>query len=370
MTQLFAGVMSGTSLDGIDAILGSFGDDGSVSIKQTIFEPYPDDFQAILAKLMANPQEDSEIARLVDHQLGVLFSKAVLGLIENYSSEEIAAIGCHGQTILHEPDINSPFSWQAGDGIEISRRTGLPVVVDFRSADMRAGGQGAPFAPFFHNFAFRNATRTTAIVNIGGISNVTYLPAKNSEEDVIGFDTGPGNTLSNQWVKLHKNQPYDQDGCWALSSKPDTALLRFLMLDPYFNKPAPKSLDTRQFDIDWLQNRLNEYGKDLSADVVQSTIAAFSADTIWQGIRLWMPPVEQIFLCGGGAYNTAIVNRLKEISGKSVSTTDELGVSPNHVEACTFAWLAKCRISGIPASIPSVTGASKSVLLGKIFSPG
>ena len=368
MGDLYAGVMSGTSLDGIDSVLASFDAPGSIKIQKSTFEPYPQEFRLTLKLLLDDPQPDSKLASEVDSTLGNLFADTILRLLEDQPKEDVQAVGCHGQTIIHRPNANPPYTWQAGDGNIIAQKTGLPVVTDFRSADMRAGGQGAPLAPAFHQFAFQSTEEPRAVVNIGGIANVSYLPADLNEK-VIGFDTGPGNSLSDQWINLHKDLPYDKDGQWALSSDADGNLLNQLMTDQYFEQPNPKSLDSRYFSIDWLLSNIREVRPEPTIAVIQSTIAALTAESIWQGIWLFMPPVQKIFLCGGGAYNLAIVKRLEDISGLHVANSEELGIAPDLVEACAFAWFAERRMANSCANLPSVTGASREVVLGSIIQP-
>ena len=368
MGDLYAGVMSGTSLDGIDSVLASFDAPGSIKIQKSTFEPYPHEFRSTLKLLLNDPQPDSKLASEVDSTLGGLFADAILRLLEDQPKDDVQAVGCHGQTIIHRPNANPPYTWQAGDGNIIAQKTGLPVVTDFRSADMRAGGQGAPLTPAFHQFAFQSTEEARAVVNIGGIANVSYLPADLTEK-VIGFDTGPGNALSDQWINLHKGFPYDKDGQWALSSDIDENLLNQLMTDQYFQQPNPKSLDSRYFSIDWLQSNIRGVWPEPNIPVIQSTIAALTAESIWQGIRLLMPPVQKIYLCGGGAHNQAIVKRLEDTSELQVANSEELGMAPDLVEACAIAWFAERRMVNSCANLPSVTGASREVMLGSIIQP-
>ena len=366
--NLFIGMMSGTSLDGIDSVLASFDSDGALRIHDNRYDPYSRDFRSNLKSLLDDPRFDSDLAQEIDRSLGEVYSDSIVRLIDNHSIDGICAVGCHGQTIIHRPDANPPFSWQAGDGSIIARRTKIPVVVDFRTADMQAGGQGAPLAPAFHRYAFQSTHESRAIVNIGGISNVTILSA-DSGQSVLGFDTGPGNALSDQWTQLHQDQPYDKNGQWALSCPVDENLLELLMDEPYFRQPAPKSLDSREFSMEWLDRKIQE--SDLKPDPshIQSTLAALTADSIWLGIQSGMRPVQAIYLCGGGAHNRAIVQRLEKVSKLELKKTDQLGIPPDLVEACAFAWLAERRINNRPGNLPSVTGASREVVLGRIITP-
>lgn len=360
--------MTGTSLDGVDAVLVSFASEPRVRVIRSGFTPFSDNLRAQISDLMRDPRRERSLARQVDHALSSLYCDAVVELIEGRSVEEIRAIGCHGQTILHQPATDEPFSWQAGDGKRLAELTGIAVVDDFRTADMQHGGQGAPLAPAFHQYAFGSDTSSVAVVNIGGIANVSYLAAGGGSP-VTGFDTGPGNALSDRWIEAHKAQPYDENGAWARSAQPNEILLTELLSDNYFQEAPPKSLDTRYFSMAWLQKRLAANKVELDPAVVQSTLAAFSADSIWLGISQWLPKVQQLVLCGGGAHNQAIASRLVQVSGLEVSTTAQLGISPDDVEACAFAWLAERRMNDIAASQPSVTGASRQVVLGSINYP-
>lgn len=368
MSNLYAGLMSGTSLDGIDAILASFPQDARVKIHCSGFTPFPDQLRAQLMDLLNDPRRDRALARRIDIQLGKLYADAVSQVLQDHSASEVRAIGCHGQTILHEPSIESPFSWQAGDATTLANCTGIPVVDDFRTADMHQGGQGAPLAPAFHQFAFGAGNQAIVVVNIGGIANVTYLPA-NRNEPVIGFDTGPGNSLSDRWIRKSKGLPFDRGGQWAMTTQSNSDLLTAFMQDDYLREAPPKSLDTRYFSLEWLYQKLKSLDALLQEEVVQSTIAEFSAQSIWRAIEDWLPQVSQIVVCGGGAHNQAILNHLARLSGLEVVTSAAFGLSPDDVEACAFAWLAERRMSGIPANLPSVTGAQTRVLLGSITYP-
>lgn len=367
-SSLYVGLMSGTSIDGIDAVLASFSSEPRVKVRRSAFIPFSDALRSLIADLMNDPRRERNIARQVDAELTAQYSQAVLQVAEGCPKNRIRAIGCHGQTILHRPSTRNPFSWQAGDGEMLAQLTGIPVVDDFRSEDMRCGGQGAPLAPAFHQFAFASDDAAVAVVNIGGIANATYLPASGNGA-VTGFDTGPGNALSDRWVQTCKGLPFDKDGAWAQSASPDQSLLETFMRDRYFFQAPPKSLDARHFGPDWLRRHLDTSFPELEAAVVQSSLCAFTADSIWHGIRKWMPPVERIVVCGGGAHNRAMMARLRQVSRLEVATTQVYGLSPDYVEACAFAWLAERRVNGIPANLPSVTGASRKVLLGSISCP-
>lgn len=366
MDDVYVGQMSGTSLDGIDTALASFSDNGVVRLHATRYDAYPDSVRSSLLELLDDPLPNSELAKEVDARLAELYARAAAKILKNARRESVKAIGCHGQTILHQPQGESPFSWQAGDHVTLAKLTGLPVIGDFRAADIQAGGHGAPLAPAFHAYAFAHSAENRCIVNIGGIANITCLPAEPSK-DVIGFDTGPGNSLSDQWIRMHRRLPYDQDGKWALSQNVDEALLARLADDAYFRQLPPKSLDARKFSMSWLAEKLA--GTDASAATVQSTLSALTAETIVQGLRLGMEQAQAIFVCGGGAKNDAIIEQLRRRSGLPVAATDALGVPSDHVESVAFAWLARQHLNDAAGNLPSVTGAREAVVLGRKFAP-
>ncbi len=368
MTQVYAGLMTGTSMDGIDCVLATFESRGAVQLQYQSYAAFSPQIQRRLKVLLAAPEPQSALAQELDYELGELYAAALLEAIDATGIREIAAAGCHGQTIIHCPDANPPYSWQLGDGSVIANCTGLPVVIDFRTADMQAGGQGAPLAPAFHQSVFSSHFESRAVVNIGGISNATCLPA-NAREPVLGFDTGPGNALLDQWIQRHRDLPYDDAGQWALTAPVDAELLACLLDDPYFKQPIPKSLDCRYFSMDWLATKMSTLRHQPDPAAVQMTLAALTADTIAMAIEAWMASVKTIYLCGGGVNNAAIVMRLKERSKREVLSTEKLGVPPEMVEACAFAWFAMRRLANLPANLPSVTGAACEVQLGRIIMP-
>ncbi len=368
MESCYIGLMSGSSMDGIDSVLVSFHQNNQPQVLGSEYTPYSDNTRAKLKELLKSPIRESELAREMEAELGQLYAQSIRKLMTGNEIFGINAVGCHGQTILHSPETRPSFSWQLGDASVVANQTGLPVVSNFREADMLAGGQGAPLAPAFHQAVFRGRNKARAIVNIGGISNVTFLPS-NESEDTIGFDTGPGNVLCDAWTFMHKGQRYDADGQWALSSEPNEELLDILMSAPYFSRPIPKSLDTREFGIDWLLQQLDRLGLVLKQSEVQSTLAKFTAKSILFEIGARLPAVDEIYVCGGGAKNQAIMQHLREGSNVQVHDTTKLGIPPDLVEACAFAWLAQRRIQNLPGNIPSVTGARSKVVLGEITYP-
>lgn len=364
----YIGLMSGTSMDAIDTALVRFDND---SFKLTEYEQYPLDNQVrihVRELTAASPQADIDKYHTL---LGTLFAGAVLKLIRQSGipAEDITAIGSHGQTILHLPDADPPRTLQIGDAAVIADTTGITTVADFRRMDMEAGGQGAPLAPALHASLFRSAETNRCILNLGGIANITVLPA-DMNEAVTGFDTGPGNGLLDDWNRLHNHTDMDTDGNWALSGTPDRDLLKLCLADPYFNRSFPKSTGRDYFNMQWLQQMLGRLGTGVRPEDIQATLLQLTVTSIADAIKALAVKINELYLCGGGTHNSAMVNGLGEqLPGISIKSTQKLGLDPDAVEAVTFAWLAKRRLEGKPGNLPSVTGASRPVLLGTIYEP-
>jgi anhydro-N-acetylmuramic acid kinase len=378
--MLYIGLMSGTSADAIDAALLRLPPGGGFELLATHAHPLPAELKNRIAALCepgagvageALRERDrlDELGAL-DTRLGELFAQAALALLAKtgHRPVEIRAIGSHGQTLRHRPAGADPFTLQLGNPAVIAERTGITTVADFRRRDLAAGGQGAPLAPAFHAFAFRAARCARAILNIGGIANLTYLPAGESTETVLGFDTGPGNTLLDQWIRRTLGEDYDRDGAWAAGGRPQAALLEVLLADPYFRRLPPKSTGREYFHLGWLERALAHFAAPPSPQDVQATLLALTARSIAQALREYLPPVGELFVCGGGAHNRALLARLaEELPGIPVRTTDSLGLAPDWVEAAAFAWLAHRTLEGLPGNLPSVTGAARAVILGGIY---
>ncbi len=363
--QLFIGLMSGTSADGVDAALVCFDDDKPIPIK-TQFTPYSDETRAAVQALMQ--AGENELVRMgeLDTQLGEIFSSAALALCEDIEKQDVIAIGSHGQTVRHHPDADFPFTLQLGNGAVITERTGITTVNDFRSADIAAGGQGAPLAPGFHNAVFRSAHESRAIINIGGIANVTCLPA-DAHKEVTGFDTGPGNTLLDLWISQQKGQKFDRDGAWAAQGKAIQGLLDNMLNDSYFSKLPPKSTGQEYFNQKWLKENLKN-DDSLPPQDVQATLLQLTTQSITHSLERFLPPGDAVYVCGGGANNTALIKMLDNaLPDGKVATTADLGINPNWVEAVAFAWLAKQTLEGKPGNIPSVTGARHECVLGAVY---
>lgn len=358
--ELYVGLMSGTSLDGIDAVLADLGQTQPRLLARH-YAPFDD---ALRNELLALHQPgDNELHRtqLAGNRLARLYAAAVNALLgtANTASAKIQAIGCHGQTIRHRPEHG--YTLQIGNAALLAELTGITVVSDFRSRDIAAGGQGAPLVPAFHDKVLRHPTSHRVIINIGGISNLTDLPPGAATS---GFDCGPGNLLLDAWCMQHLGKPYDDGGAWAASGKVLPALLEKMLAEPFFTLPPPKSSGRDLFDMAWLRGKLQ--GGEAEADV-QATLLELTCRTIAQAVRQYCAGAKEIHLCGGGAHNLALHCRLTALlPGSSVQTTDALGVDGDYLEAVAFAWLAQQALHGKPANLPAVTGAKHPCVLGAI----
>lgn len=366
--SIFIGLMSGTSMDGIDAVAVSFsGAKPKILAKHT--HPIPDTMRLALAELNhSNHNELHQLATL-DMQLGELFSEATLSLLKNsdLSAADITAIGSHGQTIRH--NVSSPpfYSIQIGNAHLIAHQTGIPTIADFRQKDIIAGGQGAPLVPAFHQAIFHSEQNDRIILNIGGISNITNLWTETARQ-TSGFDTGPGNLLMDAWVKKHLNQDYDDKGQWAKSGTLNQRLLKSLLDDPYFLAAPPKSTGREMFNLSKLEQQIKDLLIEDSPENIQATLAEFTSRSIANAITQWGPKNGEIFICGGGAHNKHLLGLLSiKLPKFRIETTEALGLDPDWVEACAFAWLANQHLAQLPGNLPAVTGASKAMILGAYY---
>jgi anhydro-N-acetylmuramic acid kinase len=365
----FIGLMSGTSADGIDAALVDIGADSKTVLVATYHTPYPAEVLQDLTVLSEADQGEYPKLEELDRQLGVLFADAVNRLLQvsGIDKSEISAIGSHGHTVRHEPDAADPFSLQIGMASVIAEQTGIVTVADFRTSDIAVGGQGAPLVPAFHQAAFSSRNTNRTICNIGGIANVTYLPADKSQP-VLGFDTGPGNTLMDHWIKQQKDLDFDANGDWASQGERHDLLLNALMADAYFDQPPPKSTGKEHFNLHWVATIVETLSTEFKPIDVQATLAMLTATSIAKAISDFLSGTQEIYLCGGGCKNRHLVSLLKELcSPLPIDDTSALGVDPDWVEAVAFAWLAKQTLEGKPGNLPSVTGARSAVPLGKVF---
>lgn len=365
--RYYIGLISGTSLDAIDAALVCFSDQ-HCELQQSLALPIADDIRQEALSLL-NPG-NNELARLcrLDVQLGRLFADAVQALLAkaDLDASAISAIGSHGQTLRHYPDDAFPTSLQIGDPNIIVEQTGITTVADFRRRDMAAGGQGAPLVPAFHQAMLQDSRYHRVVVNIGGIANITVL-TKDLSQPVIGFDTGPGNALSDSWTQKHLHQTHDKEGQWAAGGTCHQALLDTLMNDPYFEQAPPKSTGRETFNLRWLEKSLQNFS-DLKPQDIQATLVELTAITLAQAILKHAPGTEQILICGGGTHNKFLMQRLAvHLPEQVIQSTSSLGIDPDWVEAMAFAWLAKQTLNGQAGNLVSVTGARHPLILGGIY---
>ncbi|MEE9426078.1 MAG: anhydro-N-acetylmuramic acid kinase [Methylococcales bacterium] len=367
----YIGLMSGTSLDGIDAALVDF-TSSQPQLITCYYQAFNTELQTRLKNLCYQNTVNLPEFGSLDCELGTLFAQSVAQLLTqaNLPATNITAIGSHGQTIYHSPHTVQPFSLQIGDPNRISKLSGIPVVADLRRADIAAGGQGAPLVPAFHQTLFQSDHESRVIVNIGGIANITVLPTSTTSQ-VIGFDTGPGNTLLDFWAHKHTGLAYDEDSRFGRSGKLCGRLLETMLKDEYFSQPAPKSTGQEHFSAKWLNTMLKQLGQSLPAADVQTTLYELTARTIADAIQSVAPDTQRVLTCGGGVHNTLLMERLEtNLNRYTIESTAALGADPDWIEAMAFAWLAHCFVENIPSNLPSVTGANRPVVLGGYYLPG
>ena len=404
---LYIGMMSGTSLDGMDAVICQFSPNHGDGTKppMTLVATYSQDFPPRLRKVLlalcqpngvqhltAQDDEPSAQCDTLNSELdwfgwaskvySEFASEVVNTLLQqaNINAESILAIGCHGQTVRHRPNLG--FTLQLLDASIIAERTGISVVSDFRRRDMAVGGQGAPLVPAFHQALFATADTTRILLNLGGIANIAVLPATHNAKTspVVGYDTGPANLLLDAWTTLHINQSYDADGAWAASGQIIEPLLTQLLTHPFFDKPYPKSTGREDFNLAWLQSELQIFDQvapniDYSSADVQATLTELTAISATDQIKLFIEHelighklvTGRVYICGGGALNHYLMTRLQaHLPYCKVETTASLGLAPTWVESVAFAWLARQTLMGETGNLPAVTGAGKSVVLGQV----
>jgi anhydro-N-acetylmuramic acid kinase len=358
----YIGIMSGTSLDGIDLVLASFNPEPQII--SSLLHPLPTPLKRQLQLLCQPGDNEIEILGPVEQQLAFSYAAGVTALLSqaDMPASAIAAIGCHGQTIRHRPDNSMPFTYQIGDMHKLAMLCHIPVIADFRRKDMAYGGQGAPLVPAFHQAVFQQANSSRAIVNIGGIANVTLLVPN---QPVSGFDTGPGNALLDNWMMHCLGQPYDHNGDFCRQGTVLPALLTVMLADPYFHKAAPKSTGREYFNLSWLQQFKPEHYQ--AADV-QRTLCRLTAHSIMACLQ--HSKLQHVFVCGGGVHNPVLMQDLSDLMPETdVNSTGQLGVAADWVEALAFAWLAWAYQHQVTGNLPEVTGASKACVLGVPFLP-
>lgn len=367
--ELYIGLISGTSMDGIDAVLVAFGNDHPQS-QASYTHPWDPKVRARLLTLTqdALPLDLDAFGRL-DHAVGSCFAEAALALLRYAEADPgtIRAIGSHGQTIRHRPTGPDRFTLQIGDPTIIAERCGIDVVADFRRADMAAGGQGAPLVPLFHAAMLRVPGKTRVVLNLGGIANVTLLHA---DGRVGGFDTGPANGLLDAWCLRQRGEHFDRDGAFAASGQIDSDLLAGLLADPYFALAPPKSTGREYFHLGWLAN-FGETTRLRPADV-QATLLELTARSVAAAITEHAADAAEVLVCGGGVHNLELQRRLRDLlAPRVVASTGDYGMDPDFVEATAFAWLARERVLRRTGNLPAVTGASGARILGALYcAPG
>jgi anhydro-N-acetylmuramic acid kinase len=356
---IYLGLISGTSVDAIDAALVDF-DVAPLRIIATSATPFAPALKRRLSALIENPGSVAldEVGQ-IDIELGRAFAQAALELMQiaGIGAGRVSAIGSHGQTLRHRPDLATPFTWQIGDPNTLAEMTGVTVVADFRRRDVAAGGQGAPLLPVFHDQVFRSDSEDRVIANLGGIANITILTRDGS---VTGFDTGPANRLLDAWIASHEGKEFDAGGAWAANGQVDDTLLRELLDEPYLKLAPPKSTGRELFNLPWLGLFARQ-----PCDV-QATLQQFTAESLADAVRQYAPGAA-LYVCGGGAHNVNLLNAIGLlIAPNRVASTATLGLDPDYVEAVAFAWFAKRTLEGLTSSAGSVTGAKGARILGAV----
>jgi anhydro-N-acetylmuramic acid kinase len=361
--ELYLGLISGTSADGIDAALVEFDEQGKPNLLGGLVHPWPADLrEQILAVAQDETRVDLDTYGRLDVAIGHCFADAAKALMARHEihAGELRAIGSHGQTLRHRPLGAHPFTLQLGDATVIAERCHIDTVADFRRADIAAGGQGAPLVPAFHATVLRRPGAVRVVLNLGGIANITVLDGGGH---ITGFDTGPANGLMDAWCLRHRGEAFDRDGDFARSGSIDASLLQAMLSDEYFAMPPPKSTGREHFHLAWLESHPALAGVEPAA--VQATLLELSALSIVDAITQYAPLAVDVVACGGGVHNAALMQRLGELlAGKPLRSSAELGIDPDFVEAMAFAWLARQRLNHLPGNLPAVTGARGPRVLG------
>lgn len=366
--ELYIGIMSGTSLDGVDVVLADL-TAGVVRLKAHLHRDFAPELRAALGELQASGRDELHRAAIAAQHLGRTYALAISELLHRAGVEasEVRAAGIHGQTVRHQPEAG--YTVQLNAPATVAELSGIDIVADFRSRDIAAGGQGAPLTPAFHAAVFR-APFARAVVNIGGIANLTGLPALAGEEAVIGFDCGPGNVLLDHWIARQRGERMDAGGAWASTGHTHAGLLEALLREPYFAREPPKSTGRDLFNGQWLDRQLERFDPGTAIDPrdVQATLTRLSAVTIARAVERYWPQAREIVVCGGGAFNGCLMRMLaEECAPLPVTSSGALGVAPDHVEALAFAWLAREHLAGRSSSLPDVTGARGPRRLGALY---
>lgn len=359
--MFYIGLMSGTSLDGVDAVLAKF------QAKQPEFctavsLPLSKNLREVLLNLNQSGHNELIRAAQAAKELVLCYSAAVKTLLEksNLKAKDIVAIGAHGQTVRHQPE--QAITIQLNAPALLAEKTNIDVIADFRTRDMAAGGQGAPLVPPFHALLF-STTHPRAVLNIGGMANITVLNKKNTTS-FFGFDTGPGNVLMDLWCQQEQQLPFDRHGHWAATGRVNQALLKMLLDEPWLKLEPPKSTGRDLFNKRWLNEKLHRYTGVLQPEDIQATLLAYTAETVANAVFNWCPYVKELIVCGGGAYNKQLLKAIKEKIKQPVISSSAFGIAPEYLEAFAFAWLAYAYDNKICAGHPAVTGANKPTVLG------
>ncbi|HTD04830.1 anhydro-N-acetylmuramic acid kinase [Undibacterium sp.] len=369
-SNLYIGLMSGTSLDGVDGVLVALPDAGNVhagmQMLTSAYAPFSTELREQLMALQQPGGNEIHLEALAANALAENYAACVASLLQKIPAAEVRALGVHGQTIRHRPELG--YTRQTNNPALLAELTGIDVVADMRSRDIAAGGQGAPLVPAFHRAVFGAPAACRVVVNIGGIGNISVLRADGT---TTGFDTGPGNVLMDAWIAQHQGKAYDDNGSWARQGQVIPALLDALCDEPYLHQTPPKSTGRDLFRPDWMADKLQAFA-DAAAVDVQATLCAFTAATIAADIARHAADADSVYVCGGGAYNACLLDMLgRQLAQRGcnarVTTTEELGVSPNHVEALAFAWLAQRFTHRLAGNLPEVTGARGLRILGALY---
>jgi len=355
--------MSGTSLDGVDAVLAEIGSADRIRIIRSHYLPYAASLRAQLLALHTPQPDEIHLAAVTANELARLYADAVRALLDGIAPDSVRAIGSHGQTLRHRPA--DGYTLQIGNAALLAELSGIAVVADFRSRDIAAGGQGAPLVPAFHAQALRHPGIHRVIANIGGIANITDLPVDGT---VRSWDTGPGNMLLDAWINRHSGASYDRDGAWGASGTIHPGLLQLLASHPYLKLSPPKSAGREQFNLDWLDATLNALNQTIAPADVQATLLEFTAMSLCDAVNCECGGAQELYVCGGGAHNGTLMQRINaRLPSLRVATTAALGIDPDWVEALAFAWLARQTLHHAPGNLPAVTGARGERILGAIY---
>jgi len=371
-SQLFIGMMSGTSMDGIDGVLCSIHPNGQSEVLVHTSAPFSSSLKEVLQELQAPSHNELHKEALAANQLANEYAAIVQRILElaSLTPNHIVAIGAHGQTIRHQPILSNGvgYSLQCLNGALLAELTGIDVINDFRSRDIAAQGHGAPLVPAFHSSQFGNSAYSKAILNLGGIANLTLL---HPDQPILGFDTGPGNLLLDAWIYKNKQVNFDHQGNWGRSGQVDSELLKILMSEPYFSLPIPKSTGRDLFNLNWLLNILSLCSSKPSAEDIQATLVALTSKTVVSSLFTYLPDCQELIVCGGGTKNLFLLESIgrmckEHLASFTLLTSEELGLDSQTIEGMAFAWLAWCFSNDKPSNIPAVTGAKGLRILGSL----